>query len=43
VLLTDGVTRTAVFSNMVLDGARAGVTLSTVAVGDGADTRLLGL
>lgn len=43
VLLTDGVTRTAVFSDMVLDGARAGVTLSTVAVGDGADTRLLGL
>jgi hypothetical protein len=43
VLLTDGVTRTAVFSNLVTEGARQGVTLSTVAVGDGADTRLLGL
>ncbi len=43
ILLTDGATRTAVFRDMVEAGAAAGVTLSAVAVGEDADTHLLGL
>jgi uncharacterized protein YegL len=43
ILLTDGETRPAVFRDLVEGAAAKGVTMSTVAVGDGADTRLLAL
>ncbi len=42
VLVTDGQTRSAVFRDLVESGAGAGITLSAVAVGDGADEDLLG-
>lgn len=42
VLVTDGQTRSAVFRDLVESGANAGITLSAVAVGDGADEDLLG-
>lgn len=41
ILLTDGETRAAVFRDLVESGAREGITLSTIAVGDGAETPLL--
>lgn len=43
ILLTDGVTRPAVFRELVEAGTAQGITLSTVAIGDGADTQLLAL
>lgn len=43
ILLTDGVTRGALFRDMVEEGTAAGITLSTVAIGDGAETNLLAL
>ncbi len=43
ILLTDGVTRDAVFRPLVEQAAQRAVTLSTVAVGDDADTNLLAL
>ncbi len=41
ILLTDGVTREAVFNPLIDDGVKSDVTLSTIGVGDGADMRLL--
>ncbi|MCE9635195.1 MAG: VWA domain-containing protein, partial [Planctomycetes bacterium] len=43
VLITDGATRAAVFRDIVEGAAAQGITLSAVSVGEGADTRLLGL
>jgi len=43
ILLSDGATRAAVFRPLVDKAASHRVTLSTIAIGDGADTRLLGL
>jgi hypothetical protein len=43
ILVTDGATRAAVFRDMVEAASDRAITLSTVAVGDGADTHLLGL
>lgn len=43
VLITDGATRAAVFRDLVEGGTAQGVTLSAVAIGEGADLRLLGL
>ena len=42
VLLTDGMGETDNFSDVISDCADSDITLSTVAVGDGSDTRLLG-
>lgn len=41
ILLTDGETRPAVFRELVETGASQGITLSTIAIGDGANTELL--
>lgn len=41
VLLTDGMGETTNFNDVISDYTSAGITLSTVAVGDGSDTRLL--
>jgi hypothetical protein len=43
ILLSDGATRAAVFRPTVEAAAEQSITLSTIAIGDGADTRLLGL
>ena len=42
ILLTDGVTADAEFQGVVERGVAAGITLTCVAIGDGADDRLLG-
>lgn len=41
VLLTDGMGETDNFADVISDCTDSGITLSTVAVGDGSDTRLL--
>ncbi len=41
VLLTDGMGETSNFSDVISNYTDAGITLSTVAVGDGSDTQLL--
>ena len=43
ILLSDGATRSAVFRPTVEGASSQGITLSTVAIGDGADSHLLGL